>query len=215
MSAQDRLGNLRPTDRRGRAATVRRTLAWGVAALAGLAVFVPLFFFVWLAAKERDNNFCVSCHLHEAKFKRFTSVPFTDLTGPHHAKDVRCIDCHGGADLPMRLRVWTVAGIDTLRYLVGRYREPDQMRLPLRSKECSRCHTPILKSAAAVSAEEEESTEGRAGNTYHAIQAHGTVRITCLRCHTAHTTDSEPPLQFIARPRVQPICRECHATLGE
>ena len=181
MSAQDRLGNLRPTDRRGRAATVRRTLAWGVAALAGLAVFVPLFFFVWLAAKERDNNFCVSCHLHEEKFKRFTSVPLTDLTGPHHAKDVRCIDCHGGADFPMRLRVWTVAGIDTLRYLVGRYREPDQMRLPLRSKECSRCHTPILKSAAAVSAEEEESTEGRAGNTYHAIQAHGTVRITCLR----------------------------------
>jgi len=115
----------------------------------------------------------------------------------------------------MRLRVWTVAGIDSLRYLVGRYREPDHMRLPLRPKECSRCHTPILKNAPPLSAEQEEALEGRAGNTYHSIGAHSTVRITCLRCHPAHMTDSEPRLQFIARSRVQPICRECHATLGE
>src|SRR5439155_7221823 len=73
VSAQDRLGNLRPADGRGRA-TVRRRLAWGVAALAGLAALVPLFL-VGLAAKERDNNFCVSCHLHGEKFQRFTSVP--------------------------------------------------------------------------------------------------------------------------------------------
>ena len=193
---------------------MRRKLAWGVAALAGLAVLVAVFL-VGLAAVERENNFCISCHLHEQKFKRFTSVPFADLTSPHHAKDVRCIDCHGGADLPMRLRVWTVAGVDTLRYLVGRYREPEHMRLPLRSKECTQCHTPILKNAPALSAEQEEALEGRAGNTYHSIRAHDTVRINCARCHTAHTPDSEAKLQFIARSRVQPICRECHATLGE
>jgi predicted CXXCH cytochrome family protein len=193
---------------------LRRVLVWGVAVLAGFVLLVPLFL-VGLAARERDNTFCVSCHLHEKKFKRFMSAPFTDLTGPHHAKGVRCIDCHGGADLAMRLRVWTVAGIDSLWYLAGRYREPEHMRLPLRPKECSRCHTPILKSAPALSLEQEESNEGRAGNTYHSIQAHGTVRITCVRCHPAHTTDSEPAVQFIARSRVQPICRECHATLGE
>jgi predicted CXXCH cytochrome family protein len=34
------------------------------------------------------------------------------------------------------------------------------------------------------------------------------------QCHTSHTADSEPRLQFIARQRVEPICRECHATLG-
>ncbi len=199
---------------RGGAPPMPKKLAWGLAALAGLAVLLPLFF-VGLAAKERDNNFCVSCHLHEQKLKDFTSVPFTDLTSPHHAKDVRCIDCHGGADLPMRLRVWAVAGVDTLRYLIGSYREPDHMRLPLRSKECSRCHSPILKDAPTWSAEQEETLEGRGGNTYHSIRAHDTVRMTCARCHTAHTTDSEPKLQFIARARVQPICRECHATLGE
>ena len=191
-----------------------RKLAWGLAVLVALAVLVPLFL-VGLAAKERDNTFCISCHLHEDKFKRFTSTPFVDLTAPHHAKDVRCIDCHGGADLPMRLRVWTMSGIDAARYLIGQYGEPDHMRLPLRSKECSRCHTPILRSAPALSAEQEEALEGRGGNSYHSIQPHVTVRITCTRCHTSHTTDSEPRLQFIARSRVEPICRECHATLGE
>lgn len=190
-----------------------RKLVWGVAALAGLALAVPLFL-AGLAAKERDNNFCISCHLHEEKFKRFRSVPFTDLTGPHHAKDIRCIDCHGGADLPMRLAVWTVAGIDSVRYLIGQYREPDHMRFPLRSKECSRCHTPILKSAA-VTTEQEELQEGQTGLGYHSIRGHDTVRIVCYRCHSSHTTDSEPTLQFIARVRVQPICRDCHPTLGE
>jgi predicted CXXCH cytochrome family protein len=193
---------------------VRRKVEWLAVSLAGLALLTSVFF-VSLAAKERDDNFCISCHLHEEKFKRFTSVPFTDLTGPHHAKDVRCIDCHGGADLPMRLRVWTHAGVDTLRFVIGKYREPDRMRLTLRSKECSVCHTPILKRAAPLSAEQEEALEGRAGNTYHAIRQHDAVRINCTRCHTSHTTDSEPKLQFIARSRVQPICRECHATLGE
>jgi predicted CXXCH cytochrome family protein len=193
---------------------VRNKLVWSVTALAGLATFASLFF-VSLSAKERDDNFCVACHLHEEKFKRFTSVPAVDLTGVHHAKDVRCIDCHGGADLPMRLRVWSHAAKDTVKFLVGRYREPDSMRLTLRSKECSQCHTPIMKNAPTLSAEQEEALEGRAGNSYHSIRQHDAVRITCTRCHSSHTVDSGPKLQFIARSRVQPICRECHATLGE
>lgn len=192
----------------------RRNLEWAVAGVAGLAVFTTLFF-VTLSAKERDDNFCIACHLHEEKFKRFVSAPFTDLTGPHHAKDVRCIDCHGGSDLPMQLRVWNQAAIDTVKFFAGRYGEPDRMRLALRSKECTQCHTPILKSAPGLSAEQEETLEGQTGNSYHAIRGHDSVRIVCGRCHTAHTTDSEPRLQFIARRRVEPICRECHKTLGE
>jgi predicted CXXCH cytochrome family protein len=193
----------------------RRTLAWCAVALAGSALIAGLSL-AGLAAKERDDNFCVACHLHEEKFKRFTSVPFADLTGPHHAKDVRCIDCHGGADAPMRLRVWSLAAVDTGRYLVGSHREPDHMKLALRSKECTQCHTPIVKRPQAVlSAEQEEALEGRAGNAYHAIRPHDAVRMTCLRCHPAHTTDGDPKAQFIARKRVEPICRECHKTLGE
>lgn len=192
----------------------RRTLGWCAVALAGGALIGGLFL-VGLAAKERDDNFCVACHLHEEKFKRFTSVPFTDLTGPHHAKDVRCIDCHGGADLPMRARVWSLAALDTGRFLIRRYGEPDHMKLPLRVKECAQCHTPILKRQQALAPDQEEAQEGRAGNAYHEIRPHDAVSMTCVRCHAAHTTDGDPKAQFIARKRVEPICRECHATLGE
>lgn len=187
----------------------------GVAgALVGVSLLAVLFL-VGLTAAERHDPFCVSCHLHEEKFTRFVSAPARDLTAPHHAKDVRCIDCHGGADLPMRLRVWKVAAIDTVRFLAGRYREPEKMELPLRSNECVSCHTPILKRRPAPSAEQEATLEGQTGNEYHAIRGHDSVRVSCARCHTSHTTDSEPRLQFIARARVQPICRECHKTLGE
>ncbi len=192
----------------------RRALGRCVVVLAGLAVIASVSL-VTLAVKERDNTFCVACHLHDEKFKRSTSVPFTDLTAPHDAKDVRCIDCHGGADTVMRARVWSLAALDTGKFLVGRYREPEDMKLPLRSKECTQCHTPILKHPPVVTAEQEEAQEGRAGNAYHAIRPHDAVRMTCVRCHSSHTTDGDPKAQFIARKRVEPICRECHKTLGE
>lgn len=192
----------------------RRTLEWCAVALAGLALITSVSL-VGLAAKERDNGFCVACHLHEDKLKRFASVPSIDLTGPHHARDVRCIDCHGGADLAMRLRVWSRAALDTAKYLVGSYREPDHMKIQLRPKECTPCHTPILKHPPALTAEQEEALEGRTGNAYHAIRPHDAVRLTCVECHSSHTTDGDPKAQFIARRRVEPICRECHATLGE
>src|SRR5262250_2815959 len=137
------------------AGSLGRRLAVGVAAI--IAVFlVGVLFLVGLAAKERDDRFCVSCHLHDQKFERLIASSAADLAGLHHNKkaEVGCIACHGGADLGMRLRVWTVAGFDTLKFLVGRYREPDHMRLPLRDVECRQCHTPILKPPAAPKAPE-------------------------------------------------------------
>jgi predicted CXXCH cytochrome family protein len=193
---------------------VRPRIAWTLRALAGLFVLGGLVL-LGVAAKERDDRFCIACHLHDDKFERFTSAPARDLTAAHNAKNVRCIDCHGGADPVMRVRVWALAAFDTGKFLVGRYKEPERMELPLRPKECARCHTPILKNAPALTAEQEETLEGRAGDTYHAIRPHDTVKITCVSCHTSHTADSGPNLQFIARARVEPICRECHATLGE
>ncbi len=186
-----------------------RTLALGAGALGGAAV-VSALFLAGLAAKERDNRFCISCHLHEAKFTRFRAAPPADLAGLHQSrKGVRCIDCHGGADRVMRVRVWAVAGVDTLRFLSGAYREPDHMRLPLRPADCRRCHTPILADRGGG---DEEG--GGSGASYHAIRDHDSVSISCVRCHSSHTTDSEARLDFISRTRVQPVCRECHATFG-
>jgi len=208
------------------AGSLARRLALGVAAISGSFILGTLFL-VGLAAKERDDRFCVACHLHDEKFERLIASSASDLAGLHNNKkaEVGCIACHGGADLDMRLRVWTVAGIDTLKFLVGSYREPDHMRLPLRDLECRQCHTPILKPATAPKAFEatravdsteastfatEAESEGRAGTSYHAIREHDTVKVTCITCHVSHVTGSDATNRFIVRARVAPVCRQCH-----
>jgi predicted CXXCH cytochrome family protein len=201
-------------------------LALGTAGVAGV-LLLGVLFLTALAAKERDNRFCVSCHLHDDKFLRLTASEATDLAGFHHLKkaEVGCIACHGGADPLMRAKVWTVAGFDTLRFLAGTYREPTHMRLPLRDAECRRCHTPILgrpvSSSSATTAAKpieatdesvaaEAETEGRGGTSYHAIREHDTVRIACVRCHASHATDANAADKFLSRPKITAICRDCH-----
>ena len=185
------------------------------------AFVVCVLFLAGLAAKERDNRFCVACHLHDEKFERLTAPVSTDLAGWHHARDatVGCIACHGGSDWRMRLAVWTVAGVDTVRFLSGVYREPTGMQLPLRDADCRLCHTPIVRKPAARPGANIEDTfdaeaamEGRGGTSYHAIREHDSVRVACLRCHRAHTTDSDTARRFIS-PDVAPICRECHRAM--
>ena len=187
--------------------------AWlaGAAALA-VVLGLPFAFGGVLYQTEQNNYFCVSCHLHDEKLARFLGQPSPmDLAGAHHVsrQAVRCIDCHGGADPVMRVRVRAVAGVDTLRFLVGRYEEPQRMRLPLRDAECRQCHDPIIR----MTPEQEEAQEGR-GDSYHAITEHRTVRVVCVACHTSHMR-AEKRLQFIDRRVVLPICRKCHERMGE
>lgn len=190
----------------------RRARAWAAGAvLLGLGLCLPVAFGTALYRKEQDDRFCLACHLHEEKFERFLArSAATDLAGAHHAgrEAVRCIDCHGGADVGMRLRVWGRAAVDTLRFLAGRYEEPRAMRLALRDAECRQCHDPIVR----VSLEQEAAQEGR-GDTYHAITEHRTVKIACVVCHTSHTP-GEKRLQFIDRRVVLPFCQTCHAAMG-
>jgi predicted CXXCH cytochrome family protein len=183
-------------------------------------LLLAVLFLIGLTAKERDNRFCVACHLHDEKFERLIASASTDLAGLHYRKDsaVRCIACHGGADLRMRLAVRADAWFDTMKFLAGAYAEPTHMRLLLRDAECRQCHTPILRMSGrggpgpdddSTFATEAE-TEGRGGASYHAIREHDTVRIACVRCHTSHTTDSDVAHRFISKATVTPLCRECH-----
>lgn len=210
-----------------------------MAAAVTAATFVASgLFLAGLAAKERDNRFCVACHLHEEKSERLSARAPTDLAGAHYRKDrdVGCIACHGGADLPMRLRVWAVAGFDTVKFLAGAYREPDRMRLPLRDAECRQCHTPILKASEPSPASRQAVPAPRpriapspdveaeaylapppdavaASTSYHAIREHNAVKVACVACHTTHTIDGDPAGRFIGKDRVGRICRDCHPQL--
>lgn len=185
----------------------------GGGAVAG-ALLCGTLFLAGLSAKERDNRFCVACHLHDSKFSRLIAATATDLAGFHYQRkaEVGCIACHGGAGAARHLQVWAVAGFDTLGFLAGLYAEPTHMRLPLRDVECRQCHTPILGTRATEEATfaAEVETEGRGGTAYHAIREHGTVRIACVRCHTSHTTGTAAGDHFIAKVKIGPICRECH-----
>ena len=190
-------------------------------------------FLAGLAAKEHDNRFCVACHLHEQKFERLVASTPTDLAGGHYRAPSRvgCIGCHGGADVPMRLRVWTVAGIDTVRFVVGAYREPASMRLPLRDADCRVCHTPIVKpsppspTSVAPSARgtvtdpeaaylQEAPAERLAPASFHGLREHDTIQqIACARCHRVHDARADARAHFLVQPVVQPVCRECHRQL--
>jgi predicted CXXCH cytochrome family protein len=190
------------------------------------ALLLGSLFLVALAVKERDNRFCVSCHLHDEKFERLVAATPTDLSGQHHRQDatVGCIACHGGATLERLAIVWTVAGFDTLKFLAGAYREPRDMRLPLPDLECRQCHSPIIRTASdrpapgprAIDPTDdftfaaEAATEGRGGGSYHAIREHDTVPVRCVSCHASHTTDSDAANRFVSKAAVAPICRECH-----
>ena len=123
----------------------------------------------------------------------------------------------------MRFTVWSVAGMDTIRFLIGNYAEPTAMRLPLRDVDCRQCHTPILKNTVRAGEgtgvrtertfEAEAETEGRGGTSYHAIREHDSARLTCVHCHSAHATGSEASRRFILQDRVAPLCRQCHPTM--
>jgi predicted CXXCH cytochrome family protein len=210
------------------AAPSRRWLLRGLAGGLG-TVLLGAAFLAGLAAKERDNRFCVSCHLHEAKFQRMVGPPASDLAAAHHASDIRvgCIACHGGADAAMRVRVWAGAGFDTLKFLAGVYAEPTGMRLPLRDRDCRQCHTPIGREspttgATGSPAAADTATDSGAGYlaeapavrggriSYHGFREHDGVDVRCVACHTAHTTDSSPGEQFLSRRVVEPVCQRCH-----
>ena len=157
-------------------------------------------------ALERDNEFCVACHLepglplHERKMDEFARDQAVNLVSAHYVaeREFRCIDCHGGASFANRLRVKTVAARDAALYLVGAFDEPDDMEHPLWDEDCVQCH-------GSYHPEREDD--------YHAIADHNVVDFAqrCVECHRSHPTrGAAPAFAFLDREVVLPICRNCH-----
>ena len=154
---------------------------------------------------EANNDFCTSCHLdaqtplHAAKRRDFEASPPTSLVAAHHAAKAgfRCIDCHGGASFPNRVRVKLLAARDAFQYLRGDFAEPESMGSPLWNEDCAKCHATWKP----------ERTDA-----FHAISVHNLpgFQFDCVQCHRAHPTGRDPSLAFLASDDVLPVCRNCH-----
>ena len=161
----------------------------------------------WLVSDhfEAQNEFCTSCHLdaatplHQAKLEDFLRAPATSLVAAHREaeRDFRCIDCHGGASFPNKLRVKTVAARDAIAYLLGRFEEPDAMEHPLWNEDCAKCHA---------------SYEAARDDAFHAIGVHNLPEFEydCVQCHGAHPAGREKSLDYLERESLVAVCRNCH-----
>ncbi len=157
---------------------------------------------------ESDNEFCVSCHLdaetplHAAKFEELRAEPAASLAGAHRSAEAAflCIDCHGGASFPNRLRVKTVAARDALSYVLGGFEEPTRMRHPLWDEDCVRCH---------------ERYAAERDDAFHAISQHNVdFEVACVTCHRAHPQSERAEHHFIKPDVVRPVCLTCHEELA-
>lgn len=183
-------------------------LAGAVALVSGTAAIA------YVSHLEQDNHFCVACHAPEGKrlhgdlFDRYEAKPPVSLSAAHAAakKAVKCIDCHGGAGVERRSRVLLIAAWDTLKYLSGRFKEPDRMAVPLRDRECVQCHADY---------EAGPFPEGgqAGGRDFHKHRDHRALSSICVECHTAHVA-GDPRLKFLNNTVVLPRCQRCHKEMG-
>lgn len=153
---------------------------------------------------EKDNRFCIACHLHEEKYKDFTASgdDVKSLVGRHYStKEVRCIDCHKGEGVLERAMVLGVAGVDTFVYFLGMHEEPEEMRFPLTDRTCLKCH------------EDDMVPKGSYSSKYHELTPHANLAIRCAKCHISHIKGGARNLHFLVEDLVLPICRDCHPSM--
>ncbi len=151
---------------------------------------------------ERDNRFCIACHLHEQILDNFlTSTPLVTMAAAHYDKgEVKCIDCHEGATVTDKLIVKGIAGWDTVRYFAGSFKEPDHLLYDLGDRTCLKCHTDGGQSKTRLDA-------------FHNDPNHQRMRSECGACHQSHPVRDQGTL-FLDQAIVRAVCRECHKETG-
>ena len=168
---------------------------------------------------ERDNDFCISCHLtedaplHDAIRRDFDALEPASLAGLHGVADVegrdaaafRCIDCHGGASFVGRARVKVLAAKDAFWYAVGHFEEPTEMRWPLWDEDCGKCHASF-----------DTSRSQREQSRFHALGVHNvSLGVDCVECHSSHEPGGNPDGYFLQVKSVRAQCARCHSEYEE
>lgn len=186
---------------------MRRALGYTLAVLVG----VPALYTATdrtIYRFERNDDFCVSCHLtettvlHEKLMADFRADAPAVLAAAHRSAEtpVRCIDCHYGEGVVGRAQVLAVSGFDTLQWALGVAEEPSGLAwLPFPDAACARCHAEAAKGLLK-------------DGEFHNRRAHVDTPVACIACHAAHDP-GDPELSFLAPERVLAECRTCHANL--
>ncbi len=158
---------------------------------------------------EQDNRFCIACHrserpLHAKVYRSFSRVDGTLLTlaGAHNANaQVKCIDCHIGADRKDYLIIKAMAAWDTGRWVVGAYKDPETLRYPLGDRTCLKCHP-------------DGGQNPKREKAFHNAPYHRDPRNGCSDCHRSHL-EAPAETRFLQGAIVKARCDQCHqAVLG-
>jgi nitrate/TMAO reductase-like tetraheme cytochrome c subunit len=183
-------------------------------AAAGI-VLVPVG---WVAsdAVEQDNDFCISCHIHEDVRlhidlrRNFDGRPPVNLSALHAMSPVegrpddsafRCIDCHGGVGLVGRAKVKALAAKDAFVWLAGLGEEPEKMNHPLLDADCKQCHSQFRS-----------KSEDPAQPAFHELALHNNeLGQDCVDCHGAHRDGGDPSFYFLRPEHVRARCAHCHS----
>jgi hypothetical protein len=187
--------------------TAKRTLAWFLAVLALLAS-VASGGVALTDRLEARRTFCNACHLpdgtrlHASKMRLALERPGLDLTGVHFRKALEghftCADCHRGAGWQERAHVLWGSALNTARYAVGAFNEPDALGRPIVNRACTQCHADV--------------THEGDPRRFHGLKAHleqGTVH--CTACHLGHAAHDEPAAMAArARHSAANTCGRCH-----
>jgi formate-dependent nitrite reductase cytochrome c552 subunit len=176
----------------------------------------------WVASDrlERDNEFCVACHLpdgtrlHAGKREDLGDWPPATLAAAHGMAGVRefdairpfrCIDCHGGTGVAGRVRVKILSAKDAFWYAVGRFEEPTAMRWPLEDADCRRCHARFDERGRAAGVDP----------AFHELAVHNAeLGVACVDCHLVHDEGGLADHDFLHPEHVRARCAGCHPELA-
>lgn len=187
-----------PTRQRPRRVLLRWSLALAAVVVASTA---------FVKHKDEDNQFCVSCHLHQQHMDGMISMPARTLAAAHHAAKgkghpERCFTCHSGEGVIGWSQVTLLSAWDAARWVLGAREEPATMRLPITNPACLKCHAADLRDFP------------RDEQKFHGLSDHRRVEIPCVSCHRTH--DPGPSdRNFLDDANVRTQCQRCHRDLEE